>query len=177
MTPPIYSVIDGVQREITAIPVVIDGVERELEAVTATVQGVEREVFSSKPLYVWEKYTYADEFVVDTSEKVSLKLSQISGDGSKITKYNGDVPSSGTSTTFGSAIKVGTYIVAVDGSVYQATQEYSGVVLISGLSCYRVTVKTGKGDLIETVEGDSPDAYPTNGLHTDGYWYVLVTPI
>lgn len=32
-----------------------------------------------------------------------------------------------------------------------------------------------KGELIGTVESDDENAYPTNGRHTDGYWYVKVS--
>ena len=31
-----------------------------------------------------------------------------------------------------------------------------------------------QGSLVETVTNKEQDAYPTNGIHTDGYWYVLV---
>ena len=33
---------------------------------------------------------------------------------------------------------------------------------------------TQKGDYIETVTADAPDAYPADGVHTDGYWYVKI---
>lgn len=31
-----------------------------------------------------------------------------------------------------------------------------------------------KGSEVDTVFGDSPDDYPADGIHTDGYWYVRV---
>lgn len=30
-----------------------------------------------------------------------------------------------------------------------------------------------KGSEVDTVFGDSPDAYPADGIHTDGYWYSI----
>lgn len=55
MTPPIFSVIDGIQREVTSIPVAIDGVQRELDSMTAMIDGVEREIFSRETK--WNKYS------------------------------------------------------------------------------------------------------------------------
>lgn len=34
------------------------------------------------------------------------------------------------------------------------------------------SVGTAKGSYIEDVISDNPNAYPINGRHTDGYWYV-----
>ena len=31
-----------------------------------------------------------------------------------------------------------------------------------------------QGDFVGTVSSDNPDAYPKNGRHKDGYWYVLI---
>ena len=33
--------------------------------------------------------------------------------------------------------------------------------------------EVARGDYIETVVDTNISAYPTNGVHTDGYWYVL----
>ena len=34
------------------------------------------------------------------------------------------------------------------------------------------TLSAGQGEYIEDVISDNPNAYPINGRHTDGYWYV-----
>ena len=35
-----------------------------------------------------------------------------------------------------------------------------------------VNVKFDRGDYVDQVTSENPNAYPTNGKHTDGYWYV-----
>lgn len=32
-----------------------------------------------------------------------------------------------------------------------------------------------RGTYIEDIAGNSESAYPANGKHTDGYWYVRIT--
>jgi len=34
------------------------------------------------------------------------------------------------------------------------------------------TVNTSVGTFVSTVTSANSDAYPTNGKHTDGYWYI-----
>lgn len=36
------------------------------------------------------------------------------------------------------------------------------------------TSQSVKGSLVDTITGDTPDQYPADGIHTDGYWYVRV---
>ena len=44
----------------------------------------------------------------------------------------------------------------------------------SGGNIYRYRIaETPEMTEIETVESDNPNAYPENGRHSDGYWYVL----
>ena len=65
---PTYGTIDGVQRELTAIPAVVGGVQRDLDFLFGTVDGTEREIFSSVK-YTWEKYSCVDAFVEVGEEK------------------------------------------------------------------------------------------------------------
>ena len=52
---PAYATIDGVQRELTAIPAVVGGVQRDLDFLFGTVDGVAREIFASAK-HTWKKY-------------------------------------------------------------------------------------------------------------------------
>ncbi len=45
----------------------------------------------------------------------------------------------------------------------------------SGRYIWKETIAETAGTKIGTVVSGSPSAYPTNGKHTDGYWYVKVT--
>lgn len=39
----------------------------------------------------------------------------------------------------------------------------------------RATIAEGKGSMIDVVRSADPSAYPENGKHTDGYWYVKIS--
>lgn len=160
---PMYTTIDGVQRELTSFPAMVDGVQRDLESLTATIGGVSREIFSSVK-YTWEKYSCVDAFII-TGEETTL-----AGSGVYSVKiYNGTTPNSGTTDSKFSAVQIGNYIIYRDVTylVTNISKLYSNYQLY----VVPVTVGLSMGDYIETVTSKSADAYPDNG-EQNGYWYV-----
>jgi len=81
-----------------------------------------------------------------------------------------------------------------EGSAESAANKYAGKWMETGNGLYYVTgitydrvndntnfwasvelwktVNTTAGTFISTVTSANSDAYPTNGKHTDGYWYI-----
>lgn len=78
---------------------------------------------------------------------------------------------------------------AVSTTVYsKGSTSYGQVSAVNDADAYPEDGKSGsywyvysssetiqvKGSEVDTVFGDSPDDYPADGIHTDGYWYVRV---
>lgn len=60
-------------------------------------------------------------------------------------------------------------VKSADSEAYPTSGEVGGYVYV-----YKTTtVEDFRGELVDIVTGDSPNAYPADGIHTDGYWYVL----
>ena len=205
---PTYATINGVQKELTAIPAMVDGVQRELSFLFATIDGVAREIFASG--YKWERYSVAKELVIESVENAYIQIVQ------------GDKVSYPSSTIDDSALQLstdGNYVILnyslnstifkslttavvqncaynVDGKwffhnvysdeidewysgdteAYYGNGRYDGSAMKLGYS--RIARPgTTKADFIDTVTSADITAYPVNGVHTDGYWYVLISDV
>ena len=60
-------------------------------------------------------------------------------------------------------------VTSVDSEAYPDNGAQDGYWYVYNTT----TTETVKGELVDIVTGDSPNAYPADGIHTDGYWYVL----
>lgn len=160
---PMYTTIGGVQRELTAIPVVVDGVQRELSSLSATIDGVLRDIFLTANSYTWEKYSVRTYFVTSaTSERVYATQSD------SFVTYNADYVEAGTTTTTGAYLSAGVYFQLND-----VVYKFGGRETNYFVSAYPVTSYEARaGSYVGTVESADSNAYPANGQHTDGYWYV-----
>lgn len=162
---PTYATIDGVQKELSVLPAMVDGVQKELSFLNATVDGVAREIFSAVKGFVWNKYSVKSVFNQASSSATVTSFTI----ADTVYVYNDNYLESGTRRALANSLVVGDYFQKSSSSnIYQCTS-------VSDVYRYGkpVTYTTGKGDFIENVTDEDATAYPTDGIHTDGYWYVL----
>ena len=62
---------------------------------------------------------------------------------------------------------------------FDTLYEFTSISVNTQLQSYvfstnKLTLNKTKGSLIGIVEADELSAYPENGIHTDGYWYVFI---
>ena len=161
--------IDGVEREIISCKATVDGVVRDLDRVYASVDGVQREIFSRNA--AWKKYSVRSYFIDGTTATNITAYDAFNFKYLSYPAYNSNYKESGTVDTIATGIPAGQYFV-YNGNDYKSGGTQSGGFVIVG---YKVSgYSTQQGDYIETVTADAPDAYPADGVHTDGYWYVRV---
>ena len=178
--------IGGVQRELTGEGYVnINGVLRPLAYSQVNLDGVLRYLC---PIYTWKKYnvntvtTYTP-YIDTATTSFSIR------NGTKITLYSNYSCDSNT----GNITVSGPYITSDADDIY-GDQEYkrykymtsnSSVVVIKSaressstidFTCNTIKSRANeaqeKGDFIENVTASNETAYPENGIHTDGYWYI-----
>lgn len=141
---------------------------------------------SWKRSYTWGKYTvenvmgYSVEFS-STSKSLSMTATSYTMAKSYSTDTNGNpVLAGGTTTASGRQISTmySAYpYVIINGVLYKIISAmYTGsgtaaTVYEATVSSYVVTVE--RGTYIEDVTAETENAYPANGIHTDGFWYVF----
>lgn len=188
-TKPIigYVTVGGARKEISGGYVNIGGVWKPIVKTYVNVNGVWKNAW--KELYTWKKYTVKKSSTYAQS-KSSLKTNS-SHDFSEAVKYS-------SSYTFDSSTGKYTLKSPSTGDCYDLTttnkyymtgtstsgstmDEYSSKgFIISGIGTLKyythsstVTSTTETiGTYISDVTSENSSAYPTNGKHTDGYWYV-----
>ena len=197
---PTYATIGGVQREFSAVSVMIGGVQRELDYMYAAIDGVQREIFSSG--YKWERYNVAYKVEIEDATGIipiavndtcyksrgtlgdtvlsvydsDPTLIYVAGIGyttrtrtTTIANFAGYVGSSVWVTHNGTVVS-GKYTTVAE-KAYYVDGTYDSV----GIGYTRIAyTKQSIGDYVDTVKDTNVSAYPVNGIHTDGYWYVMI---
>lgn len=179
--------VDGASKEISGGYVNIGGVWKPITKTYVNVNGVWKNAWKS--VYKWAKYA------VTTSNIYEAYENDISHNVTKSgTAYINTGKSYSVDQTNGT-------ITLVDTKKWQVQYYYTGsnraeypYIIASGTSNFARTVNVaksssnytiyyrkiltrmvetqGKGDLIDYVTAENEDAYPEDGVHTDGYWYV-----
>lgn len=179
--------IGGVQRELTGEGYVnINGVLRPLVKSQVNIGGVLRDL-RPKEVYTWKKYNIIQ---VEGAPYTSTKLADYDFEDytslSKVTIGNGFTFSSATgkytltNSTYStvSEIDTETYKYFWDG--HKENENYVRECFMH-LSNERVffniyessgTIQDAMGTYIGDVTSENASAYPDNGGHIDGYWYV-----
>ncbi|MGN0995192.1 MAG: hypothetical protein ACI4PD_08685 [Butyricicoccus sp.] len=176
---PTFTMIDGVSRELTGWPVMIGGVSRELDSMFGAIDGTQREIFSAKTR--WDRYTAVSVYVLGDpiredagwfsyrrtlySGYTITSMGKINVTGSTSEDPPGWANPSSSSTTIDYY-----YALTIDENDDESPYYYQ----------YRTYSRTAvkeyqKGTYVDTVESADPSAYPENGKHTDGYWYVKIS--
>lgn len=147
-------------------------------------------VLWEKVEYKWQKYnvnsvtTYSLAFETTTTGGLAFEPGKTYTMGSSYTfdSTTGAAALSGTSSVRGSALpnyfEYYPYYM-YDGELYKlvsyTTQNNYGMhIFAQEVGVVTSTTETSQGSYIEDVTSSDEAAYPENGIHTDGYWYVKV---
>jgi hypothetical protein len=183
--------VNGASKNISGGYVNIGGVWKPIVKTYVNVNGVWKNAW--KTMYTWAKYSvnsstgYVAEQAASTS---SLTIQGVGGKISAAREYTFDtqtgafsLPAVSTSSiSFSSykGVQISAYPYVMDNNnlykVVSRTSYSSGMMQSIVLQVYLITAvkktKYEKGNFIGNVTAASDNAYPANGVHTDGYWYV-----
>lgn len=180
--------IGGVAKTLSDGYVNVNGVWKQLYKTYTNVDGVWKDAWES--LFVWKKYNAVGTSVwEEKTEETTVRMFYSSGTfilykvktfdastgkigvdksgGAKSVNYTAGYNTSYPYYSTDDVYKItgeGTYNQTSTGTRYY---EYPALMYYSE----RVTTYT-QGTYIEDVTSDNETAYPENGIHTDGYWYV-----
>ena len=186
-TPIIGTVtVGGTSKTISGGYVNIGGVWKPIAKTYVNINGVWKNAW--KDLYTWKKYTVKSQKVYAESKASKTTKTEVPGT---------EVIYSANAYTFSTSTGEYTLTSAKKGtasSIFPATTKYfilgarsgdsmcelSKKYLLEGdkyqLNYYLYTstssTKQVQGTYIKDVTSENASAYPTNGKHTDGYWYV-----
>jgi hypothetical protein len=199
-TKPIigYVTVGGARKEISGGYVNIGGVWKPIVKTYVNVNGVWKNAW--KELYTWKKYTVKTKSVYKAVKASSTSDTTIPDSDTIYTAsaytfdtstgiYTLTSPSSKKPTALSKGYGGSTYFMT--GKTGEIMSEYvsktsvyisssdGGVGMIPAQKITRykhsstVTSTTeSRGTYVSDVTSESSSAYPTNGKHTDGYWYV-----
>lgn len=173
--------VGGTAKDITGGYVNIGGVWKPIVKTYVNVNGVWKSAW--KNLYTWKKYS------VNTTTSAPYTYSE--GAQISVTYASKTSVRAGSSFTFDAntgiftlKTQISTYITSLttsrpyftftSGSPSGMFKYYSKSGTTVTYAPYNVsaTITQSRGDYISDVTSESESAYPTNGVHTDGYWYV-----
>lgn len=188
-TPIIGKVtVGGTSKTISGGYVNIGGVWKPIAKTYVNVNGVWENAW--KDLYTWKKYRVKSEKVYAESKASTITQETLSktdkvycGKGytfnTSTGKYTLQTTKSGTVSDLSSATykyfmfgtsKTGTTMCEVNSKSTSTVND--SVYLKYYLYTTTYSTKQVQGTYIEDVTAENASAYPTNGVHTDGYWYV-----
>lgn len=143
-------------------------------------------LYGSKKLFTWAKYNtvktfqeqsanidlpYDNKFYISCSAKPT-----INNETGKYVPAGMALENQQLNQSNASFLLSGTYIIESYGSdtCYHITGQ-NVTASSCGATKYTIQVKSASQGSTSygTVQSADPNAYPTNGVHTDGYWYVL----
>lgn len=186
-TPIIGTVtVGGTSKTISSGYVNIGGVWKPIAKTYVNVNGVWKNAW--KDLYTWKKYTVTTSKVYSQSKASSTTKTEVPSTevvyyASAYTFSTSTGKYTLTSSTKGKPANLNTstakYFIFGSRSG-DSMCELSKKYLLDGdkyqLNYYLYTTtssnKQVQGTYIEDVTSENASAYPTNGKHTDGYWYV-----
>ena len=106
---------------------------------------------------------------------VSYLITSVSRVYATVDSYDAYIVGSGTQFTIDNIGEKGDFVKEVVDASYVA---YPQNGLKEGDIYYYeykgVKTEQQQGSLVGKVYSDSPDTYPDNGIHTDGYWYIKI---
>lgn len=179
MAKNLYVGNGNIARNVKTIYIGVNGVARKVTKGYIGVGGVARQFWPSIQ-YKWNRYSIAWGTTSYTAKEVYFGGNRAYGDrrNSPPTITDGLFDVGGMDL---SSITTATErVINAARTICCTRTDYSdGYFRLSSgtLSVYRETMTVytpveTQGELIDTVTASSPDAYPSNGRHTDGYWYV-----
>ena len=185
--PGITPFIAGAYRNVPEGYVCADGIWRPIVEIFTNVKGVWYSNLSKVVLYTWKKYklvttqTYQVAFSVtsesmfSTNDYRSYKIYS----SYQCDESTGEITLTGNSKTYRPIDAWSTPTTTYENYPYLKVGDYyykfdpKG----SGTKGFRMMLigeeHASKGEYIADVTSETADAYPTNGRHTDGYWYVF----
>ena len=184
-TPIIGKVtVGGTSKTISGGYVNIGGVWKPISKTYVNVNGVWKNAWEN--LYTWKKYNVKTEKVY--VENISTATTTTTFDKTKTTYvsngYSFDSStgifrvSSTTAQTPSAVVSISPYFMFDSNSgktMYKYTKKQTTTNDIK-LTYYTYTSTLSErqvqGSYISDVTSENASAYPTNGKHTDGYWYV-----
>ena len=178
--------VSGAWKEISEGYVNIKGVWKPIVETYVNVNGVWKNAW--KELYTWKKYN------VVTTESYAVKKS----DTTTTTKYTSIGTSFYAAASYTFDKNTGTYTLdsptltrinamstskkyfsssnSADQTSIREFVSYTGTQGNFQVTYYKLeaelTTSYSRGTYISDVTSESSSAYPTNGRHSDGYWYV-----
>lgn len=177
--------VGGTAKTISDGYVCIDGVWKPIVETYVNIGGVWKPAWERS--YTWKKYTvknvmgYSVEFS-STSKSLSMSgTTTYTLAKSYSTDTNGKPVLAGETKTasgrqFTTVYSAYPYVI-IDGVLYKIISAmYAGSSIAA--TVYEATVSstvvsTERGNYIGDVTAETENAYPTNGRHTDGFWYVF----
>lgn len=157
---PLYAGVDGAKKEIEALYAGVDGVAKRLESLYASVDGARKELLVVD--YYWNKYTVATYNQYEYLVRETVPDQGVYGE--TWTDVYAD-PNGYPFSTYG----------------FEPTQNHTEYGHASGspdesisFTYIKTTTTQGAGVFQEVVVSEDKNAYPSNGIAPDGYWYIRI---